>query len=215
MRTKFKKWAVDYLNESKNIFNINDEDLLKYITSKKTYLEIGPGKGKFIIELASKNHDVNFLVVEINQTIAGICLKNIDDSNLTNIKLIADDFYRLTEILPQKIFEGIFLNFSDPWPKKRHEKRRLTSPLFLINYAKILKDDKFIYFKTDNDGFYEYSKEMFLKYNFEIIYDNTDYKEDYEFDAYTEFENKYISEGIKIKKMILKKGSNTIYEVIE
>ena len=215
MRTKFKKWAVDYLNESKNIFNINDEDLLKYITSKKTYLEIGPGKGKFIIELASKNPDVNFLVVEINQTIAGICLKNIDDSNLTNIKLIADDFYRLTEILPQKIFEGIFLNFSDPWPKKRHEKRRLTSPLFLINYAKILKDDKFIYFKTDNDGFYEYSKEMFLKYNFEIIYDNTDYKEDYEFDAYTEFENKYISEGIKIKKMILKKGSNTIYEVIE
>lgn len=118
MRTKFKKWAVDYLNESKNIFNINDEDLLKYITSKKTYLEIGPGKGKFIIELASKNPDVNFLVVEINQTIAGICLKNIDDSNLTNIKLIADDFYRLTEILTQKVFEGIFLNFSDPWPKK-------------------------------------------------------------------------------------------------
>lgn len=56
---------------------------------------------------------------------------------------------------------------------------------------------------------------MFLKYNFEIIYDNIDYKEDYEFDAYTEFENKYISKGIKIKKMILKKGSNTIYEIIE
>lgn len=215
MRTKFKKWAVDYLKESKNIFDINDEGLIEYITSKKTYLEIGPGKGKFIIDLASKNPDVNFLVVEINQTIAGICLKNIDDSNLTNVKLIADDFYKLTEILPQKIFEGIFLNFSDPWPKKRHEKRRLTSPLFLINYAKILKDDNFIYFKTDNDGFYDYSKEMFLKYNFEIVYDNIDYKEDDEFDAYTEFENKYINEGIKIKKMIIKKGSNIIYEIIK
>ncbi len=209
MRTKFKKWAVDYLKESKNIFTLDDKDLIiEYLKLKPTYLEIGPGKGKFIIDLAKKYPDFNYLVVEINQTVAGIGLKNIDNNSLNNVKMIADDFYKLVDILPNESFDGIFLNFSDPRPKKRHEKRRLTSDLFLINYSKILKKNHKIYMKTDNDGLYEYSKENFLRYGYELEFDSIDYKEEHDFDACTEFESKYLLENIKIKKMILNNGSN-------
>ncbi len=216
MRTKFKKWAVDYLNESQNIFDIEEKDkIIEYLKLKPTFLEIGPGKGKFIIDLAKKFPEYNYLVVEINQTVAGIGLKNIDDQNLTNVKMIADDFYKLVDILPNESFEGIFLNFSDPWPKKRHAKRRLTSDLFLINYGKILKKNHKIYMKTDNDGLYEYSKENFLKYGYELEFDSINYKEEHEFDALTEFESKYLLENIKIKKMILNNGNNVKTELIK
>ena len=216
MRTKFKQWAVDYIDESNNSLKIDDtQKILEFINEKPTYLEIGPGKGKFIMDLAKKYPDYNFLVVELNRTVAGICLKNIDTSEIKNVKMIADDFYKMVDILPSEIFEGIFLNFSDPWPKKRHEKRRLTSDLFLINYAKILKKSHKIYMKTDNDGLYEYSKENFIKYGYELEFDSRDYKEEDEFDAMTEFETKYLEQGIKIKKMILNKGDKVIYDVIE
>lgn len=216
MRTKFKQWAVDYIDESANSLKISDTDkILEFIKEKPTYLEIGPGKGKFIMDLAKKFPDYNFLVVELNRTVAGICLKNIDTSEITNVKMIADDFYKMVDILPSEIFEGIFLNFSDPWPKKRHEKRRLTSDLFLINYAKILKKNHKIYMKTDNDGLYEYSKENFIKYGYELEFNSRDYKEEHEFDAMTEFETKYLEQGIKIKKMILNNGDKVIKDVIE
>lgn len=216
MRTKFKQWAVDYIDESVSSLKIDDtQKILEFINEKPTYLEIGPGKGKFIMDLAKKYPDYNFLVVELNRTVAGICLKNIDSSEIKNVKMIADDFYKMVDILPSEIFEGIFLNFSDPWPKKRHEKRRLTSDLFLISYAKILKKNHKIYMKTDNDGLYEYSKENFIKYGYELEFDSKDYKEEHEFDAMTEFETKYLEQGIKIKKMILNKGDKVVYDVIE
>lgn len=76
MRTKFKQWAVDYIDESVSSLKIDDtQKILEFINEKPTYLEIGPGKGKFIMDLAKKYPDYNFLVVELNRTVAGICLK--------------------------------------------------------------------------------------------------------------------------------------------
>lgn len=213
MRTKFKKRAVDYLNEGKNIFSLEDEELLKkYILNSSTFLEIGPGKGQFIISLGTRYKNLNFIVCEINKTISGIALKKIDESNLENIKLVCGDYFKLKDIIPPKSIEGLFLNFSDPWPKKRHEKRRLTSDLFLKSYIDILKDGGYIYFKSDNHDFYLYSKEKFLFYGFELIEDDENYLDLDEFDAETEFEIKYKKEGIKINRMVLKKGENTKYE---
>lgn len=213
MRTKYKQWAVDYLKEGKNILSLeNKEDILSFINEKETFLEIGPGKGQFILGLASRYPEINFLVVELNATVAGIALKKIDESELTNVKLIQGDFYNLVDIINEKSIEGIFLNFSDPWPKKRHERRRLTSDNFLKAYIKILKDDHKIYYKSDNFDFYTFSKEKFIEFGFDILEDLNDYKIIEEFDEETEFEKKYKENGIKINRLILKKGKNIKYE---
>lgn len=213
MRTKYKQWAVDYLKEGKNILSLeNKEDILSFINEKQTFLEIGPGKGQFILGLAARYKEYNFLVVELNATVAGIALKKIDESELTNVKLIQGDFYNLVDLINEKSIEGIFLNFSDPWPKKRHERRRLTSDNFLKAYIKILKDDHNIYYKSDNFDFYTFSKEKFIEFGFDILEDLNDYKEIEEFDEETEFEKKYKENGIKINRLILKKGKNIKYE---
>jgi len=218
MRTKFKQWAVDYLKVSKNTFSLENEThegILTFIKEKPTFLEIGPGKGKFIMNIAKKYPQFNYLIVEINPTVAGICIKNIDINEYKNVKMVADDFYKMVDILPEEAFEGIFLNFSDPWPKKRHKKRRLTSDLFLINYAKILKNGHKIYYKTDNFDFYLYSKANFLNYGYDIEFDSQNYKEDHDFDSLSEFEEKYLLEGIKINKLILNKSKNVKYQVVD
>lgn len=216
MRTKFKPWAVEYLKtNTKNELFISEgekdiKDILSFINEKDTYLEIGPGKGNFIISLASRYPNYNFLVIELDKTISGIALKKIDESGLTNIRLISGNFYDLSKILKNDAISGLFLNFSDPWPKKRHTKRRLTSPLFLVEYAKILKHNSKIYYKTDNDNFYAYSLETFKEYNWEILENILDYNELEEFDAPTEFETRFKAEGIKIKRIILKKNDKTL-----
>ena len=113
MRVKYNQKSVDYLNENlKNQLRLEDFSFKNdsfFTSNKPLYLEIGPGKGKFIIDLASKNLDKNFIVVEINKTIAGYCLKAIDNSKLENVKLIANDFYKLVDLFDQEIFDGIFL----------------------------------------------------------------------------------------------------------
>ena len=195
---------------------VEEEKIISFIKEKDTYLEIGPGRGQFILSMASKFPNYNFLVIELDKSIAGTALKKIDEANLTNVRLIAGDFYKLSKILKKDLFCGVFLNFSDPWPKKRHEKRRLTSPNFLVEYSKILKEGACIFYKTDNDLFYEYSLEKFKEYKWEIIYQNEDYESASEnFDALTEFENRYKSAGIKIKRLILKNTKDTIKEVIK
>lgn len=213
MRVKYKQWAVDYIDEFKvHQFDLIKEDkdnLSSFIRSKKTFIEIGPGKGDFIISLAKNHLDYNFIVIELNKTVAGICLKKIDESKLENIRLVAGDFYRFVEQIEPNSIEGIFLNFSDPWPKARHENRRLTSDKFLTNYAYILKDDSYIFQKTDNINFFRYSLDQYEKNNWEIVFRSLEYNMEDDFDAETEFEFKFKKQGIKINRVIVKKNQKT------
>lgn len=217
MRTKYKKRAVDYLKNDTERLLSKDKLTLDNINNlfalKDSYLEIGPGKGKFIIDLASRFPNYNFLVIEINKTIAGTCLKNIEDHKLTNVYLICGNYFDYIDILKTIKFKGIFLNFSDPWPKKRHEKRRLTSDDFLKTYINILDDNGYIYFKTDNINFFEYSKKQFKKFRFKTIYESNDYKILGKLDAETEFELKYKEQGIKINRLILKNNVKSLEEL--
>lgn len=216
MRTKYRQWAVDYIdNEKSNQFDVDDFDVEKFDkfnNGKPLFIEIGPGKGQFILSLAKKFPQNNYLIFEYNKTIAGMCLKSIDDAQVDNIKMVAQDFFKFADLLINhhvKI-DGIFLNFSDPWPKKRHEKRRLTSDIFLNKYLEILKDDHFIYYKSDNDDFFKFSLEQFKKFNFDVIGLNFDYNNLDDFDACTEFETKFHNNGIKIKRIIARKTAKTI-----
>lgn len=219
MRSRYKPWAVEYLKSNfKHQFTIGENEdfslIEEYVLSRPTYLEIGPGKGQFILNLAKRFPEFNFLVIELDKSIAGATLKKIDEAEIDNVKLIAGNFYDLAKGLKKSTFCGIFLNFSDPWPKKRHEKRRLTSPSFLIEYAKILQEEGYIYFKTDNSDFYQYSYEEFNKFKRDIIYLNENYDcSNQDFDVETEFENRYKLQGIAIKRVILRKNKDTLLEL--
>ncbi len=130
MRVKYKQWAVDYLDGHPEVAleKVDVSDV--FFLTPDMRLEIGSGKGEFIIQMAKKYPNVHFLAVEVVRTVAGILTKRIVDENIDNVKVFAHDAETLFEMIPDGFFNKIYLNFSDPWPKKRHEKRRLTQHRF-------------------------------------------------------------------------------------
>ena len=156
-------------------------------------IEIGTGKGKFIISKAEANPNINYIGIEKYDSPLVSAVKKLEQINIPNLRLICFDALGIENIFDKEI-DKIYLNFSDPWPKKRHAKRRLSSHIFLSKYDNIFKIDKVIEMKTDNDDLYEYSKESFIEYGYEIVDDNTNY-----FDKHTtEYEDKFISKGKNI-----------------
>ncbi|MCF0116752.1 MAG: tRNA (guanosine(46)-N7)-methyltransferase TrmB [Bacilli bacterium] len=213
MRLKHNDWAIPFLESHQQfvltVDTIKNEEAQKFINSQPIYIEIGTGKGDFILEMARKNPDINFLGVEMNAMALGSCAKKIDEAQLSNVKLINIDISKLVEYLPKYHFTGIFLNFSDPWPKKRHTKRRLTYPTLLKEYAKLLIKDGRIYQKTDNVGLFDYSLNSYEECEWEQEFGTYDYDGNDDFDAMSEYERKFRSIGHPICKAILKKGIKT------
>lgn len=204
MRTKFKQWAVDYLAEHPEIV-IEKFDFSNPFFNKKLNIEIGSGKGDFISSLSLKRKDESFVGVERVRTIAGIMAKKIVDLKIENVRVFPNDFQLAVDSIPDESFDTIYLNFVDPWPKKRHEKRRLTYPKFLEQYYRILRKNGRILFKSDNDGLYEYSVEQFETSKFKIISKEFDYQSDLENDAMTEYETKFRARNQKIHRIIVEK----------
>lgn len=156
-------------------------------------IEVGTGKGKFIISKAIKNPDINYIGIEKYDSPLVSAVKKLENLELNNLKLICFDAFNIENIFDKEVYK-IYLNFSDPWPKKRHEKRRLSSKIFLEKYDNIFKNNKRIEMKTDNDDLFEYSMESFLDYGYKIVKCNTNY-----FDEFTtEYEDKFISKGKNI-----------------
>ena len=135
MRTKNKPWAKPYLEEHSD-YSLSDEDLSSL---DNFYLEIGSGKGDFIVQMAEKFPDRYFLGIEKNFTCAAISLKKIVTKELKNVKFLCKDATEITKLFKDHSVNIIYLNFSDPWPKKRHAKRRLTSVSFLDEYKRVLR----------------------------------------------------------------------------
>lgn len=204
MRTKFKQWAVDYLDEHPEVV-IEKFDFNLSFFKQKLNIEIGSGKGDFIVALSLKRKCENFIAVERVRTVAGIMCKKIVESNIENVRIFPNDFQLAIDSIPNESFDNIYLNFVDPWPKKRHEKRRLTYPKFLEQYYRILKKDGHLIFKSDNDGLYEYSVEQFEASKFKVLLKEFDYKSDLENDAVTEYEAKFRSRNQKIHRIIVTK----------
>ena len=161
------------------------------------HLEIGMGKGNFIIDKAIKNPNINFIGVERYESVLCRALEKLEDKQLPNVKIICVDAINLGDIFDKEI-DTIYLNFSDPWPKKRHAKRRLTSHVFLPVYDKIFKGDKTIIQKTDNVGLYESSLVSLSTYGYTILEMSLDLASTGMENSLTEYDAKFMSQGIKI-----------------
>ena len=201
MRTHFKAWAEPFINDHPD-YSLTDEEISQL---EGFQLEIGSGKGEFLLRMANKFPNELFIGIEKNVTCAGISMKKLVENEISNAKLIYRDGGEIVKIIKDKAVKNIFLNFSDPWPKKRHHKRRLTSINFLNEYRRILADSGRIIFKTDNTDLFEYSIEMFKENNFNIISVDNNYGGNDRFDAQTEYEEYFRNEGTPINRLIVSK----------
>lgn len=162
-------------------------------------LEIGMGKGNFLLGMCLNHPNINYIGVEKYSSVICSAIKKINEYELDNLKILNIDVMDIPQYLYGKI-KTIYLNFSDPWPKKRNTKRRLTSENFLKLYDNLFKDKKHIILKTDNDDFYEFSKESLLSYGYKIINETYDlHNSDITDSPKTEYEEKFSSQGVKIK----------------
>lgn len=202
MRTKFKPWAAPYIKEHPE-YMITLDDALNL--GDALNIEIGSGKGKFIVDMAKKFPHLEFIGVERNVTALGFALKKIVEEEIPNVKMFFGDAFLLMEKVPAHSIKNLFLNFSDPWPKKRHEKRRLTHDNFLKRYYDALDNGGRLIFKTDNSDLFAFSKERIANFDFIVEKEWSDYPGDDDFDAQTEYEINFRSKGEKIKRIILRK----------
>ncbi|PKM62425.1 MAG: tRNA (guanosine(46)-N7)-methyltransferase TrmB [Firmicutes bacterium HGW-Firmicutes-21] len=169
-------------------------------SDKPLFLEIGCGKGAFVTELSRQNPDADIIAAELVTDVLMLAMEKADRENRTNIAFLNENADRTDIFMPEKSTDRLYLNFSDPWPRKKNSKRRLTSPLFLEKYKKILKDGARIYFKTDNIGLFEYSLETLKEAGFtleNICYDlhSSELSSN---NIMTEYENNFSSKGFKI-----------------
>lgn len=166
------------------------------------YIEIGMGKGKFITEQALNNTNINYIGIEMYDSVILRAVERTNELELNNLYLIRMDA-RLIEDIFDKEVNLIYLNFSDPWPKKKHHKRRLTSKSFLELYENIFKDSIHIIQKTDNTGLWEYSIEEYSKNHFIIEKVVYDYNDDNNIE--TEYETKFRCDGLPIHYLEVRK----------
>ena len=168
------------------------------------YVEIGMGKGDFIIENAKRYPNINFIGIEKFDSVIVRAIEKVP-TDLTNLKLIRMDAKEIDEVFSNEI-ERIFLNFSDPWPKKRHHDRRLTSHIFLRKYDSVFKNEKTIYQKTDNRDLFEYSLISLSTYGYQIEDISLDlHNSNYEDIITTEYEKKFVAKGNNIYYLVVKK----------
>lgn len=183
--------ATNYMGKWKEVFQ-NDNPI---------YIEIGMGKGDFIIENALRYPNINFIGIEKFDSVLVRAIQKSNELEIDNLKLVRLDANYIDTIFSKEI-SLIYLNFSDPWPKERHAKRRLTSPIFLEKYDKIFKSNAEIIMKTDNNPLFEYSKESLENFGYQIKSITRDlYQEDVSQNIKTEYEKKFVKLGVKINRL--------------
>ena len=171
------------------------------------HLEIGTGKGSFIMESARRNLEINYIGIEKYSSVLLRALEKMEEEEprLTNLVFIRMDAEYIENVFEKNEIDNIFLNFSDPWPKERTAKRRLTSDRFLKRYTNIMKKSGRVTFKTDNIDLFNYSVETAKECNWNILVETRDlHKSEYnEGNIMTEYEKKFSQLGNKINMMII------------
>ncbi|MBQ2642965.1 MAG: tRNA (guanosine(46)-N7)-methyltransferase TrmB [Eubacterium sp.] len=172
------------------------------------FLEIGMGKGQFLTTLALENPNINYIGIEKYSSVLVRALEKCEELELPNIRFIRMEAEYIENVFDNDEVDHIYLNFSDPWPKDRHAKRRLTSERFLHRYENIMKRDGVVEFKTDNDDLFAFSLEQVPIAEWTLIAQTFDLHNDdklAEGNVMTEYEKKFLKLGHPIHKMIIKK----------
>ena len=183
-----------------------------FSNSNSIHIEIGMGKGQFITQMAANNPDINYLGIERYSSVLLRAATKFEKEPLDNLRFLCVDAKKLTDIFDKNEIDKIYLNFSDPWPKDRHAKRRLTSPIFLELYSEIIREDGLLEFKTDNTNLFDYS---IITINESSLWEMCNYTYDLhnepsmnEGNIMTEYEEKFSCQGNPIHKLIAKPINN-------
>ena len=199
MRTRFNPKAIEEMNDFDRYIKDKDtiQNIIKANKGKKVYLEIGMGKGDFITQLCQLDKDNVYIGIEVSPPVLALAIKKLkryeEENNirLDNLYFMSEDAATLSEIFEEHQIEKIYLNFSDPWPKKKHTKRRLTHENFLNVYKEILREHGEIEFKTDNRGLFEYSLVSMQNYGLRFKEVYLDLHQTDIFNIETEYEKKF------------------------
>ena len=217
MRMRKKKWAEPELNACeffiKNPCDFKNNWKSFFGNDKPIELEVGCGKGNFVSNKAFLNPDVNFIAVDLISNMLAVARRNIaklfsdNGRECRNIAITSYNVDKISEIVGKDDgIERMYINFCNPWPRLKHNKRRLTHPTKLNQYKEILREGGEIHFKTDSDLLFEDSLEYFKECGFEITYLTRDlHNSDVVGNIVTEHEKMFSDEGIPIKFLIAKK----------
>lgn len=201
MRLRHVKNAFEDLANDTKYFVLNPKDyhgkwaLEVFKNNNTIHIEIGCGKGQFMMGLAKHFPDINFIAIEKYDSVLVRCLEKVSQDDIPNLKLVLLDALMLKEVFDKGEVEEIYLNFSDPWPKTRHAKRRLTSYIYLDIYRNILASDGAIIQKTDNRSLFESSLESLSQNDWYLTNISLDLHKTDLFNITTEYEDKWSPKG--------------------
>ncbi|WP_026478062.1 tRNA (guanosine(46)-N7)-methyltransferase TrmB [Alkaliphilus transvaalensis] len=210
MRVRNIPGVEELLKTSSNYIDLTNNVSVKwneiFQNEQPIHIEIGMGKGQFLTTLAEKNPTINYVGIEKSKELLWKVCKLLEGKGINNIRIINQKAEELDNVFRVGEIEGIYLNFSDPWPKARHDKRRLTHRGFLKKYQGLLKENGEIHFKTDSLSLFEFSLEEFKNTKeFELIEVNYDLHKTPPIDnVMTEYEEKFVKMGKPIYKCIAK-----------
>ncbi|MEH7117750.1 tRNA (guanosine(46)-N7)-methyltransferase TrmB [Neobacillus vireti] len=210
MRLRYKPWAKEKIEQYPQFVVANPENYKGkwhevFDQDQPLHIEVGTGKGQFLIGMAKANPDINYIGIELYDSVIVAALDRLIEADLPNLKLLNINAAELDKYFTKNDVDRVYLNFSDPWPKSRHEKRRLTYKDFLKLYEDILVNGGEIHFKTDNQGLFEYSLMSFSAYGLLLKYVSLDFhKSGYEGNVMTEYEQKFSEAGNRIYRCEVK-----------
>lgn len=215
MRVRKKKWARPELEETSFVVIGPDENSEEYkgkwneifINSNPIYLELGCGTGKFISQNAISNPNKNYIGIDLKDEILVYAKRTIEEcfneNTINNIRLIPMNIAFIDRVFGKDEISRIFINFCNPWPKRRHNRQRLTHNIFLEKYKKFLRPNSQIWFKTDDKGLFEDSQGYFKSSGFTIKYLTYDlHHSDFNENITTEYEEKFTSMGMPIMFLV-------------
>lgn len=212
MRLKNIPGARERIAESK--FVIQEPKTMKgnwrtfFENHNEIHIEVGMGKGRFMMEMAEKNPEINYLGIEMYSSVLLRAVQKMEEKELYNLRFILIDAREIAEVFEHEEVDRIYLNFSDPWPKDRHAKRRLPSRQFLQRFEQVLKKDGVIEFKTDNRDLFDFAVEETEPAGWEILEISYDLHQDEKMmkdNVMTEYEERFSSLGNPIYKYIIRK----------
>ena len=208
MRLRRKPWIDEAIHKFDDFVFSRDAKFLEENKGKwnevfkrnaPLYAELGMGKGDFMKGIALKYPEVNFIGIELQQDVLYKAAEKIKEAEISNARLLVFDITNIENLFAENEIDRIYLNFSDPWPKRRHAKRRLTHANYLEKYRKLLKPEGEIHFKTDNKELFDFSIGEFNALNMEILDLSYDlHSENRPDNIMTEYEKKFGAKGEKI-----------------